>query len=185
MSSPGRSPIKRRLVVDLSELEIAFENSLHELSYYLDLQTGEVVLVTEDARREVEGIYAEVMGEDGQEMVALEEALQERDLKEWQREDVRVADRVEEGFRTRYIEVPGQDSREGYHQMEEFIETVEDERLRERLRRAIRGRGAFGRFNQVLYEHPQEREHWHEFREQALRRRIHRWLDEEGIEPQM
>ncbi len=35
MSSPGRSPIKRRLAVDLSELEIAFENSLHELSYYL------------------------------------------------------------------------------------------------------------------------------------------------------
>ncbi|MDP9379730.1 MAG: hypothetical protein M3Q29_06190, partial [Chloroflexota bacterium] len=110
MSSPERNPIKRRLVVDLSELEIAFENSLHELSYYLDLQTGEVVLVTEDARRELEGIYAEVMGEDGQEMVALEEALQERDLKEWQREDVRVADRVEEGFGTRYIEVPGQDS---------------------------------------------------------------------------
>lgn len=185
MSFPERSLTRRKLAVDLSELEIAFENSLHELSYYLDLQTGEVVVVTEDARRELEEIYAQIIGEDGQEMVPLEEALQERDLQEWQREDVRVADRVEEGFGTRYIEVPSQDSREGYHQIEEFIETVEEERLRERLRRAIRGRGAFGRFKDVLYEHPQQREHWHEFWEGAMRRRIHRWLEEEGIEPQM
>jgi hypothetical protein len=38
-----------KLTIDLSDLEMAFEHAGLEMSYYLDLETGEVVLVTDEA----------------------------------------------------------------------------------------------------------------------------------------
>lgn len=40
----------RRLHVDLEELLFAFDNSDYEASYYLDLETGKVELITADIR---------------------------------------------------------------------------------------------------------------------------------------
>ena len=37
----------RPLRIDLSDLDLAFENASHGATYYLDTQTGEVVLVAE------------------------------------------------------------------------------------------------------------------------------------------
>ena len=68
--------------------------------------------------------------------------------------------------------------------MEAFIETVEDERLQDRLDRSIRGRGAFRRFKDALEEHPIERERWFAFKDARLRGRALEWLAEEGIEPE-
>lgn len=47
------------------------------------------------------------------------------------------------------------------------------------LGRAIRGRGAFGRFRDVLAESPQERERWFECKRQRVRERIAEWLEDE------
>jgi hypothetical protein len=67
--------------------------------------------------------------------------------------------------------------------MERFIATVDDERLQERLRAAVDGQRPFRRFKDELYEHPDERQRWFEFRDARLRRRVLDWLDEEGIDP--
>jgi hypothetical protein len=48
---------------------------------------------------------------------------------------------------------------------------------------AIRGRGAFGRFKDVLSTHPHERESWFRFKDEQMRRRVLDWLQEEGIQP--
>jgi len=69
------------------------------------------------------------------------------------------ADAVEEGFGVRFIRLPDADSREGYEDMEAFIETVANPRLQERLWAAIRGRGAFGRFKDVLEYLKQDLQH--------------------------
>jgi hypothetical protein len=93
------------------------------------------------------------------------------------------ADRVERGYGNRYIGVPQGEPSEGYRDMEDFILIVQDERLQDRLWDAIRGRGAFRRFKDVLYVHPAEQERWYAFKDRRLEERVIRWLADEGIEP--
>ena len=67
--------------------------------------------------------------------------------------------------------------------MQAFIETVSSQWLQERLWTAIRGRGAFRRFKDVLAGAPAERERWFAFKGDRLRQRVLAWLADEGIEP--
>jgi hypothetical protein len=39
-------PVMRHLNIDMSELELAFEGGYETISYYLDLETGEVIAVS-------------------------------------------------------------------------------------------------------------------------------------------
>jgi hypothetical protein len=172
----------RRLAIDLSELALAFEDASPEVGYFLDLETGQVVSITDETRSELEAIYDEMYGAGDEPRMPFAEALQQRDLPEWQREVLIEADQVEAGFGTRYIRVPGGDSREGYRDMEAFIATVQDVRLANRLERAISGRGAFRYFKDVLADHPRERERWFAFKDERLRQRVLEWLAEEQIE---
>jgi hypothetical protein len=66
--------------------------------------------------------------------------------------------------------------------MEAFIATVTSARLQERLGAAIRGRGAFRRFKDVLAAAPAERARWFAFKDQRVRQRVLAWLADEGIE---
>ena len=104
------------------------------------------------------------------------------DRPEWMREEARRAQEVEAGMGTRYLSVPHADSRESYRDMEAFIATVVDARLGDRLDRAIQGRGAFGRFKDVLAGWPAERERWFQFHDARLRERVLDWLRSEDIE---
>ncbi|MDA8216494.1 MAG: hypothetical protein M0Z94_02655 [Dehalococcoidales bacterium] len=56
---------KRRVKVDMSELEEAFDSSPDAPTFYLDLETGEVPMVTEEMRDELDKVYEEL--EDGEE----------------------------------------------------------------------------------------------------------------------
>ncbi len=178
---------RQRLAVDLEELATAFENGFPELSYYLDLDSGAVVMVSDETRSELETLYAEVAGAADVDEAALAAAIQRRDLPDWQRAALEEADRVERGLGAdqggmRFVAVPRDDTHEAYRDMEDFIPTIADGRLRERLWDAIDGRGAFGRFKRVLSAHDAERERWFTFRDARLRERIVAWLEDEGIE---
>ena len=102
-----------------------------------------------------------------------ETALAESGVPDWERHMVRDAGRVEAGFRERYIRVPQAESREFNADMEAFIETVGNARLRDGLGRATHseGRGAFRRFKTVLLDAPAERERWFAFRDARQRAR--------------
>src|SRR5262245_47069654 len=135
---------KRKLNVDLSGLEEAFDNGSSELTYYLDLETGKVVLVTQDMREQVEDILENV--DEDAPIEAVIQAINAEEMPDWDESAVIEAVQVEWGLGTRYVAIPRSDSREGYQDMEAFIETVGNERLRENLEIAIRGKGAFRRF---------------------------------------
>lgn len=173
----------RKLKVDLGELEAAFENASWEASYYLDLETGQVVMITGETSRDLERIYEETYDATKEEQIPLPDILQQSDLRDWQKQVLLEADQVEAGYGTRYIRVPHADSHEAYRDMERFIATVQDERLRDCLWRAISGRGAFRYFKDVLYDYPRERENWFEFSDARVRQRVLNWLESEGIEP--
>lgn len=174
---------KRRMTVDLDELVTAFEHGFPDLSYYLDLETGEVAMVSAETRGELEEIDAELDNGEDLDAAAVAAAIRQRDGPEWMREALAEADRVERGHGARYVAVPRDETHEAYRDMADFIPTIADERLRERLADAIDGRGAFGRFKRVLSAHDDERERWYAFRDARQRDRIMAWLAHQGIVP--
>lgn len=178
------TPRRRKLKLNMGELEGAFESASWETAYHLDLETGRVLMITDEIRWALERVYEDAPGGgEGEEPIPLVDALERSDLPEWMKEAVQEADQVEADGGTRYIEVPRADSREGYRDMEYFIATVEDGSLQNRLWRALSGRGVFRSFKDVLYDYPRERERWFEFKDARVRQQVLDWLESQGIEP--
>jgi hypothetical protein len=172
----------RQLKIDLSELELAFDSGSEMISYYLDLETGEVISVSDEERSLLESIY-ESYYDNQSETVDWENAFQNENIPDWQRELLKDVDRVEAGFGSLFIAIPSEGSHEGYRDMEAFIATVRNQRLQERLERAISGRGAFRYFKDMLLDYPTERERWFQFKQERLYQRILDWLETHGITP--
>jgi len=142
----GEEPLE----VDLDELCAAYEHADDMNSQYLDLETGEILLVVH------------------------QEGVAEQNEK-----NKKKIERDEEG---RYVKIPSTDSREGYRDMQDFIRTVDDEHLEEKLWIAIDGKGAFRRFKKVLTRYPDVRERWFEFKDERTRERVVDWLEWNEIE---
>ena len=82
-----------------------------------------------------------------------------------------------------YVRVEPVSSREQYRWMERFIPMVENEDLKQKLMRAIDGKGAFRRFKDVLMGFVQEREQWFVFRSERLRVFMEAWLAAHAFKP--
>jgi hypothetical protein len=153
---------------------------------YLDLETGELVSATTDTEGELGQIYQELAPNAPNDLVPIAEVQQaaaQRDLPDWIRDAVVVVAQVDHGLGTRFLEVPERDPRDGYEDMQAFIASVESPDLQEWLYEAIRGRGAFRRFKDVLGRYPHEQQRWYVFKDARLRERVLEWLVSEGIEP--
>lgn len=83
----------------------------------------------------------------------------------------------------RWLPVECEGSREGYHDMETFIDTLVDPQQADRLTVAIQGRGAFRRFKDALQRTPDELERWFAFSEERQRGRARTWLADAGYKP--
>jgi hypothetical protein len=173
----------KKLPVEMSELLFAFEDASWMANRYLDTETGQVVMITDEIHSRLEELYEQAYEIDPESPPELEVLLENGDLQDWQKEAVLEADQVETGYGSRFIRVPNADSHAGYRDMERFIGTIGDERLKDRLWRAIEGRGAFRRFKDVLFAYPDERESWFEFKDRRLEKRVIGWLALQGIEP--
>jgi hypothetical protein len=116
----------KKLDVDWSMLELACEDASWDHSHFLDVQTGEVIFVHPDQQRLLAGDL-----DDEEEAFDLEEGP------DWERESIAQAKRIAEDTTDRYVPIPRADSHEAYGVMEDFIDTLSDERLQELLSVAI------------------------------------------------
>lgn len=171
---------KRHLKVDLEELKYAMDSAFEGTSNYLDLETGDVVPVTDETRWQLEALLETT---DADTLDAILAVIQAESLDDWEKDELRSAALVEAEYNTRFIAIPQADSRKGYADMAAFIETVSGRHLQELLQVAIQGKGAFRRFKDVLVTYPQERERWFEFQDERLHQRALDWLESEGINP--
>lgn len=174
----GGTAGKRRLPIDLDQLEEALSWRDGEAEWYLDLQTGEVILATPDALSDYERA-TEAMEEGGIDLAA---ALERLRVPEWERESVEQIDQIESDGTGRFIVVPGADSSEGYEDMETFINSVSDGDLADELSEAIQGRGAFRRFKDTLAQHRHWQDAWYAYSHARERQRALDWLESQGIE---
>jgi uncharacterized protein UPF0158 len=142
----------RRVPVNWSDLETALTTNAAEWTCYLDVRSGEVLMALLDRLDEDE---------------------------DWASEKEEIDAGLKAGH---LIHVEPLGSRVEYGWMANFMATVDDARLRDRLEVALDGRGAFRRFKNVLLDFPAERERWFAFRGERLRAAALAWLAEQEIE---
>ncbi len=155
----------RKLHVDLSDIAMAMEAGDSEHVWYLDRESGRVVLVP-----------VELQGED-----VLDDDYCDS-LPPWEREEVPEAREIYLGS-ARYVSVPRESAHAEYELMVGFAESVPNSALQELLLVALDGPGAFRRFHRVLDRHPAERDAWARQRQAFSTRRVRAWLCELDIEP--
>ncbi len=170
----------RRLEVDFDEIQKAMEDVQRDLfDYYLDLETGEVLVISEEILLELKDRLSDGVSEE--EQIEYVEFDEEPTIPDWmadEMEDVLEIVLDEEG---RYVRIPERETRRAYQTMREFIATVRDADLRRALEAASDGKGAFKKFKDTLVGFPRERKRWHGFNAKEVRKEIREWLMSLGI----
>lgn len=155
----------RKLRVDEGEIAMVMEMQMSEDASYLHTETGQVVVIPYELRRE--DIFEEEYVEG---------------LPAWEWDPVPLAREMFDGSDP-YAAIPTAPPHEEYDLMVEFAKSITDPRLRDLLSVALDGKGAFGRFKRVLEDHPSERDRWFRMRDEFSAERVRVWLRELDIEP--
>lgn len=162
----------KKLKVDLDEITLAMDDqdrSFHE--HYLDLETGETVLIP-----------GEVM-DAAEEEESAEEKEAAESLPEWEQELLALAKEIVSG-NPRFREIPPRPSHEAYDQMVAFVRSLGDRLLQAKLEAALQGKGAFRRFKNELAGYPEVQEAWFKFKDAGEKEAARDWLRSIGIEPE-
>jgi hypothetical protein len=147
------------IIVSLKDIVDALEMSSQTSENFLDLETGEILLVTEDDQLELDEPDTD-------------------SVPEWQIEHLeRVRKLLNSGNGLR---LPSSFDIHEWSLMEEFCYSVAHTQQREILLNSIRGKGAFQRFRETL-ERFVLREEWFSFRQSALQKIARDWLEENNI----
>jgi len=161
---------KKKLNVDLDALAEAMEQGDNmlgiETTYYLDNVTGEIKAVGGDLSFDVD--------DPGDEFP--------EDANDWERVPWEDAKAVADDTRGRFIEVDRRETHDAWQVMADFVTEVTDPHLRQRLERAIAGKGAFRRFKDELYSDKDVKEKWFAFEQETKREWAREWLEELEIE---
>jgi hypothetical protein len=148
-------------LVSLDELIDALEAQSETLFAFLDRETGETVVISEETLS---------LGEE--ETDALDS------LQDWQREEAELARRIQGS--DRYLALPSQFDVNEWNIMADFCDQLEQNEARAKFLGSIRGGHAFRRFKDQL-THFGLRDEWHVFRRQAFGEIMREWCEENGI----
>ncbi len=148
--------------VNLRDIIDGMEMQFDEWNTYLNRNTGEVISVSQDALR------------------AAEEDEPLDHLPDWQQEEMKIAIDVIENFEN-YVELPTKYDINEYQMMEDFCYAFSDGNKKNKLLNAIRGRGAFRRFKDLVSQLNLEEE-WYAFRDNAYKEIAIRWCQDYDLE---
>lgn len=170
-----------RLKIDFDGIQKAMEDTLRDsFDYFLDRETGDIVILSEDIIRRAHSLLYEDLDED---MADYEEIEfdEEIEVAEWIEDEIELALDIFLYGHDRYVRIPERQSSDGYVTMQEFAAGLEDGELRSTLLGILDGKGAFRRFKKALEQYPHERKQWHRFNARRARAEIERWLESLGI----
>lgn len=132
------------------------------VTHFLDLRSGEVIPVTEEA------MLAAEAEEEGAELSGLDE------------ESLDLIRTIQRGESDDFVELPTRREVNEYRMIEQFIERQTDENVFKELSRVIRGKGAFRRFKDAVRRLGLE-DAWYEYREVRFIEIAEAWCEEHGI----
>ena len=143
----------------LSELIEALEFDFEEISAFVDLENGCVVMVQRSVLSDVE---------EGD-----EEALS--DVPDWQKDEVEIARAIVGDLGKRFVSPPDKFEFHEYRQMEQFIGTLRNAGAADQLSQAIRGKGAFRYFKDTA-DRLGLLNRWFQYRNDAVKEFVVEWL---------
>lgn len=148
-------------LVSLDELIDALEMQSESQFAFLDRETGEALLISE-------------------EMLSLGDAETDEldSLQDWQKEEAELARRIQGS--DRYLELPSQFEVNEWNIMADFCDQIEQNDMRATFLRSIRGSHVFRRFKDQLTNFGLWDE-WHRFRRHAFGEIMREWCEENGI----
>ena len=148
--------------VKLSDIIEGLQTQSDESSFFLNIKTGEVVLMTD---------YA---------MQAAEDDEPVEDLPDWEQELVAVAREIlaETG---QYIQLPTKFDIDEYSIMESFCTSMDNQEIGDILCDLISGSGAFRRFKNAIHKYDVADE-WYKYRDNAMKELAIEWCRENNIE---
>jgi hypothetical protein len=148
--------------VKLQDIIDGMEMQIDGTHTYLNIKTGEVISVSQEA------------------LWAAEEDEPFDHLPEWQQQERIIAIDILEDF-FKYQELPTKFDINEYEIMENFCFTIKDQKMRSLLLNAIRGKGAFRRFKDNIQRFGIA-DKWYEYRDEKLKEFAIEWCEESGIE---
>jgi uncharacterized protein UPF0158 len=148
------------VVVSLRKVVDEIDVLMDGWTAYLNKQTGELFTLQEDSA----------------ELVETDADLE--DLPDWQREQIPKIREILES--DDWLELPTKFDIHEWAIMDQFSSSVDDPDLRNELRKAIRGAGAFRYFKDTIHRHGLQ-ESWFSYRTAALEQIAIEWLDEHEI----
>jgi hypothetical protein len=172
------------LPVDLAELVCAAESHDAEVHSFIDRETGELVIVFDTSFRIADEFVESQSSEIEVNSELAEQLVDDNRLPAWQVDELADALRIALDSVGRYVAVEPRWSSDAFKDMQDFAWSLEDPAYRQRLERALGGKGSFRRFNDALYDLPEDiRREWFAFRDARARDDIVDWLHSIGIEP--
>ena len=133
-------------------------------SYYLDKESGQLFPVSNEQLR--------IVHEDGE----LE------DYPEWEREQIELARKILSDEKSeRYILIPVMFVSHEYSAMENFCFSIDDDDISRALLQAIKGAGAFNRFNNCIHRYGVA-DDWYKYRYNSMKRIVIDWCEVNNIE---
>lgn len=152
--------------VKLSAILELMDMPSEEMQAYLDKQTGEVILFSEEER------------------LAAEEDDDPADYPDWQRKGIEQAKAVradEDSDGDRFLPLPGRFDINEWDMMQDFATDQENESHAEMLLHAIHGKGAFRYFKDRIHELGLT-DAWYKFRDGQYRQIALDWCEAHGID---
>lgn len=154
--------------VSLKEVVDALDTLPQGWTAYVHRVRGEVYTVSNEEFREVEANSGTAI-----------ESESARALPDWQRDQLTTIHEII--VSTDWLTLPSRFEIDEWSMMDSFIDTVRAPEIRDELRSAIHGQGAFRRFKDVIYRRHLDGE-WFDYKENALARIALEWLRENEID---
>jgi len=133
-------------------------------SYYIDKKRGELFPVSKEQLR------------------AAQEDARLEDYPEWEREQIKlVREILTDKKGKRYILIPGKFVSHEYSTMENFCFSLDEDEISGALLQAIKGAGAFNRFNNCIHRY-EVADDWYKFRYNSMKKIVIDWCEENNIE---
>jgi len=174
----------KQLKINFDEIQKAMEDITRDsFDYFLDTDTGEVITFSEEILNEVKSRLYDGDYEDIDEDIEYIEFDKEPEIPDWMEDEVELAIEILFDVVERYVRIPERVSSAAFQAMTEFMDTVEDQDLKDLLVVSLEGKGAFRRFKDVLLDYPKERKRWHGYNAKTAKKELIQWLHSIGVEP--
>jgi hypothetical protein len=157
--------MKNNEPVKLDDLISEIELQIDDTFTFINTKTGEVITLMRE------------------EIGAAEDEKPLEYFPDWQRENIKKAISIIEDEDGVYVDFTLRNDYNEYEIIQDFIGTLVDEDIRDKINEVIQGRGAFRRFKDGIIEHGVDK-HWYKYKESKIKELVIEWCKEHDIEIQ-